>query len=204
MKTGAVIVAAGMSTRMCQFKQLMTIGNIPMAERVIMNFQHAGIRDIAVVTGYQGEKLEQSLRHLHARCLKNENYRTTEMFDSAKIGLKYIKDLCEQTFFCPADVPVFTEDTVKNLLQYNDMLVQPVYCGKIGHPVKINCSLIPDILRYKGDRGLKGALDSLGVKPLKIAVDDRGTVMDADTKEDYERLVSVYEEQCLKKDGGKS
>ena len=50
MKAGAVIVAAGMSTRMKQFKQMMKIGNFTMAERVVINFKRAGIQDIVMVT----------------------------------------------------------------------------------------------------------------------------------------------------------
>lgn len=53
MKAGAVIVAAGMSTRMKQFKQMMKIGNFTMAERVVINFKRAGIQDIVMVTGYR-------------------------------------------------------------------------------------------------------------------------------------------------------
>ena len=57
MRVGAVIVAAGMSTRMKQFKQLMKIGNLTMAERVVINFKRSGIRDIVMVTGYRGKQL---------------------------------------------------------------------------------------------------------------------------------------------------
>lgn len=60
MKTGAVIAAAGMSSRMMQFKQLMKIGNRTMAERVIMNFRRAGIEEIAIVTGYRCDQMEKS------------------------------------------------------------------------------------------------------------------------------------------------
>ena len=51
MSIGAVIVAAGMSTRMKDFKQLMKIGDLTMAERVIVNFRRAGVKDIVMVTG---------------------------------------------------------------------------------------------------------------------------------------------------------
>ena len=50
MRYGAVIVAAGMSRRMKDFKQLMKIGDMTFAERVITNFQRAGVQDIVIVT----------------------------------------------------------------------------------------------------------------------------------------------------------
>lgn len=63
MTIGTVIVAAGMSTRMKDFKQLMKIGDLSMAERVVLNFQRAGIRNIVMVTGFQGKLVEKSLQH---------------------------------------------------------------------------------------------------------------------------------------------
>ena len=60
MRYGAVIVAAGMSTRMKQFKQLMKIGEMSLAERVIVNFRRAGVKDIVMVTGFNADQLEKS------------------------------------------------------------------------------------------------------------------------------------------------
>ncbi len=41
-----------MSARMKDFKQLMKIGDLTMAERVVVNFRQAGVNDIVMVTGY--------------------------------------------------------------------------------------------------------------------------------------------------------
>lgn len=94
-----------MSARMKDFKQLMKIGDLTMAERVVVNFRQAGVNDIVMVTGYQGKKLEKELRHLGTTFLRNDDYETTQMFDSAKIGFTYLKDRCDRILFCPADVP---------------------------------------------------------------------------------------------------
>ena len=74
MRFGAVIVAAGMSKRMNDFKQLMKIGDMTFADRVITNFQRAGIQDIAIVTGYRGEELEKSLKGSGVVFLRNDHY----------------------------------------------------------------------------------------------------------------------------------
>lgn len=198
MKTGAVIVAAGMSTRMRQFKQLMKIGEMSMAERVIVNFQCAGVKDIVVVVGYRAGEVEKELHGYGITFIKNMNYRTTEMFDSAKLGLEYLENRCDRILFCPADVPVFTENTVKSLLQRNEDLVIPVYQEKPGHPILINCTLISDILKYQGGGGLRGAIDFLGAEAARISVDDEGAVMDADTKEDYTRLVKLHNKKLMR------
>ena len=198
MRIGAVIVAAGMSTRMDDFKQLMKIGNLTMVERVVVNFLRTGIKDIVMITGYRGDEVEKSLRHFGVTFLRNENYETTQMFDSAKMGLAYLQDRCDRIFFCPADVPFFSGDTVKELLEQDGEIVFPVCQKKIGHPIRIDADLIPSILEYQGDRGLKGALDSLGIEPVQIPVKDEGAITDADTKEDYEHLVEIHNSRLIR------
>ena len=50
MQTGALIVAAGKSSRMGDFKPMLQLGSISIAQRVINNFRQAGISKIVVVT----------------------------------------------------------------------------------------------------------------------------------------------------------
>lgn len=193
MQTGAVIAAAGMSARMVQFKQLMKIGNRTMTERVIANFRTAGIREIVVVTGHRSEQMEKELRGFEVTFLKNEDYETTRMFASVKIGLEYLKDKCDRVFFCPADVPFFMAGTVEAMLGQDADVVQPVYGERAGHPVLIRTCLIPRILAYTGDDGLRGALRSIeGLERRRIAVQDEAVIMDADTGEDFQRLADLH------------
>ena len=50
MQTGALIVAAGKSSRMGDFKPMLQLGSISIAQRVINNFRQAGISKVVVVT----------------------------------------------------------------------------------------------------------------------------------------------------------
>ena len=93
MRIGAVIVAAGMSSRMGEFKPMLHIGSISVAQRILANFHQAGIKKIVMVTGYNATALERHLAGNGVVFLRNEAYETTQMFDSAKIGLNYMKDI---------------------------------------------------------------------------------------------------------------
>ena len=191
MRYGAVIVAAGMSTRMKQFKQLMKIGDMNIAERVIVNFRRAGIREIVMVTGYNAENLEKALKDFDITFVRNNNYETTQMFDSARLGLEKIKGKCDRVFFCPVDVPFFTDLTVAEelkLMERNDNVdvVVPECGGKDGHPLLLRGSVIPEILAYSGERGMRGAYESLPAgSVVRVSVNDEGAVIDADTRDDY-------------------
>ncbi len=194
MKAGAVIVAAGMSTRMKQFKQMMKIGNFTMAERVAINFKRAGIQDIVMVTGYRSRQLEAYLDYLDLEFVENKQYEHTDMFESARIGFRRLQNRCDKVLFCPADIPFFTDDTVKKVLSQNAEIVAPRCEGRSGHPISIHRELIPAILSYQGEEGLRGALNATGIPIQYVDVEDQGTLMDADTREDFEKLVMLHNE----------
>ena len=61
MQTGAVITAAGMSSRMGDFKPMLNIGSISIAQRVVATLRQAGVGKIVMVTGYQALQLERHL-----------------------------------------------------------------------------------------------------------------------------------------------
>ena len=82
MQTGALIVAAGKSSRMGDFKPMLQLGSISIAQRVINNFRQAGISKVVVVTGYHADVLECHLASNNVVFLRNENYANTHMFDS--------------------------------------------------------------------------------------------------------------------------
>ena len=203
MRYGAVIVAAGMSTRMKQFKQLMKIGDMSIAERVVVNYRRAGVRDIVMVTGYNADQIEKSLKDFDISFVRNDDYETTEMFDSARMGLEKMSGRCDRLFFGPVDVPFFTDQTVSDEMEMMDFnpdirVIIPRCSGRDGHPVLIDSSVLPDILAYDGDSGMKGALESLpSGSVLRIIVDDEGAVIDADTREDYQKLVDLHTSRLL-------
>lgn len=197
MRIGAVIVAAGMSTRMNDFKQLMKIGDLSFAERVVHNFQRAGIKDMVMVTGFQAKLLEKSLQHYGITFIRNEEYETTQMFDSVKLGLSFFKGKCDRVIFCPVDVPFFTDDTVQRLLKADGKVVLPTCNNRLGHPIRIDGDLIEAILKHDGERGLKGALDSLEAQKNYLMIQDEGAITDADTQEDYRHLVELYHSRLI-------
>lgn len=203
MSFGAVITAAGMSTRMNQFKQLMNVGgpkNRTMAEQVVTNFLEAGITDIVVVTGFRADEVESALDKYKITFIKNPDYQRSQMFDSVKLGLSLLQNRCDKIFFCPVDIPFFKSETVKKLMQQEAELVYPSYNMKKGHPVLICSSLVQKILEYKGQGGLKGALNDCGCKPFFLELDDEAILYDADTRADFEKLIKDFGPASVKKE----
>lgn len=198
MQTAALIAAAGMSSRMGDFKPMLNIGSITIAQRVIATFHQAGIDKIVMVTGYQAVTLERHLSGSGVIFLRNDRYETTQMFDSVKIGLEYLMDKCDRVLFTPVDVPLFTAETVRKLLDSHAELACPVCDGRHGHPLLISSALLPRILSDSGEQGLKGAVSRCGVSMTAVAVEDPGTLRDADTPEDYSKLLEYHNSQLIR------
>ena len=198
MQTAAIIVAAGMSSRMGDFKPMLNIGSISIAQRIVANFHQAGVDKIVMITGYNATTLERHLSGNGIIFLRNENYETTQMFDSAKIGLEYLKDKCDRILFTPVDIPLFTSATVRTLIESSAELACPVCEGQQGHPILIASRLVDSILSDSGEGGLKGAISRCGVEQQEIEVEDAGVLHDADTPEDYRTLLNMHNAQLVR------
>ena len=198
MEIGALIVAAGMSRRMGEFKPMLSLGSISVAQRVVATLSQAGVSKIVMVTGYNATMLERHLTGNGIIFLRNEDYEHTQMFDSVKIGLRYLLDKCDRVLFTPVDVPLFTAGTVRSILDSGAELASPMCQGKQGHPILIANRLIPEILNDCGEQGLKGAMDRCSEPLHRIDVADFGTIKDADTPEDFSELLDYHNSQLVR------
>ena len=196
--TAALIVAAGRSSRMGDFKPMLNIGSISIAQRVVATFQQAGVEQIVMITGYNATLLERHLSGNGIVFLRNERFAETQMFDSARIGLKYLQGKCSRLLFTPVDIPLFTASTVRALLESGEELACPICGGETGHPILIGSALIDTLLRDSGEGGLKGALERCGTAMAQVQVQDRGVLHDADTPEDYRALLRYHNEQLVR------
>jgi CTP:molybdopterin cytidylyltransferase MocA len=202
LKNGAVITAAGRSSRMGVFKPLLKIESLTVAEHIIRSFQAASVTHIVIVTGNNAEELENSIKqglkqHLKDSSivfLRNDNYEHNEMLDSIKIGLRFQKDKCGKIFITPVDVPLFSSDTVKALLHCKKDVGIPMYEGKTGHPIILGNDAVTKILAYSGSGGLRNAITELSLEVEYIETEDRGILYDIDTQEDYASILKLYSE----------
>ena len=120
------------------------------------------------------------------------------MFDSAKIGLSYLKDKCDRILFTPVDIPLFTALTVTQLMETDAELACPVCEGRTGHPLLIASSLVDALLRDPGDGGLQGAISRCGTAMTRVEVEDPGVLHDADTPADYAELLSYHNAHLIR------
>jgi len=198
MKTGAVIVAAGMSSRMNDFKPMLKVGSITIVKRIISTLQQAGADPVVLITGNHADILEKHVARMDIICLRNEAYETSQMFDSAKIGLSYLQSQCDRILFSPVDIPLFTSRSVCRLLETESPVAVPVCGGHEGHPLLLDAKAVEKILAYEGSGGLASAVESSGFIKQQVEVEDEGVLFDMDTPEDYERLLHWHNRQMFR------
>ena len=96
----------------------------------------------------------------------------------------------------PVDVPLVSPITIKALLtavqNHPGSIIYPVYQGKWGHPPLIPVALIPDILSWTQEGGLKSVLASRSDLAVYVDVPDSAVLFDIDTDEDYRQLVERF------------
>ncbi len=198
VKSGAVIVAAGMSSRMKDFKPLLPLSGNTLIGKAIKTLQSAGISPIVVITGRSADLLKDYLAEFDVICLDNLKYEHTDMFYSACIGLEYIQDKAECVFFLPADVPLFSRHSLNamiNQMSFSDCdIILPQRCGRKGHPILIKSSAVSALLFYDGGNGLKGAIQEYDGRKEVLEIPDIGMTIDADRRSDYELMKLLTDE----------
>lgn len=195
--TGGIIVAAGKTSKRNELNPLSKIGSITVIKRIVLTFQSVGISPIVVITGYEAEEIEHHLAHYGVIFLRNEQYENSQMFDSAKLGLNFLENKCDQVIFTPVNIPMFTPETIQKMVKCDEKILSPSYHGKAGHPLLISSELIPCILTYDGNEGMQGAIENIGIKRKWINVEDEGIVHDTDGIDQLDELLKKHNEHML-------
>lgn len=197
MKIKGLIVAAGLSSRMKDFKPLMKIENKPLIINTIDSLKKGGIEDISIVVGYRGEEIEKCVKDKNVNIIYNNNYNNTFMYDSFKLGLNRIKNNCDGIVFLPGDVGFVSKYTIdlliKEINKSDSKIIYPVYKNTVGHPPIISSKCFEYLLNYDGNNGLKGAMQNFEEDSKKIYTPDKFILCDMDYQEDFYRVKYDFE-----------
>ena len=185
-KVGGIIAVANQEVA----KPLLQVGAIPIIRRIVITYQQVGVFPIVVVVGGDDEELKRELSALGVIFLKYEQGGTPELMDSVRTGLQYLQGKCSRVVFAPVNVPMFTPDTLQTLLGTEGEIVVPSWQGRGGHPIVLSDGVIPQIISYSGENGLRGALETL--PRTWVDVDDKGILANAHDEEELNRHLGVH------------
>ena len=201
---GAVILAAGRSSRMGALKPLLPAPGGTVLSREIGILARAGVRRTAVVTGHEAEQIETACAGPGVEFVHNGEYASTGMIDSLLLGLAALPGELEGAFVLPADAPGFSLFTLRReqeaLASGGADVIRPVADGLPGHPLLLRRSFFPLVRDYDGPEGLRGLLSLHGERVRELPLPEPGLALDADTPEDYRRLLEYMEIQVPDRD----
>jgi probable phosphoglycerate mutase len=196
-RLGAVVLAAGRSSRMGDLKPLLEVEGRSLLARAIGAFKGAGLDDVVVVAGHRRDEVAAAAEAAGARVLTNAEY-DSGMFSSLRVGVLGLADAVGRFFVLPADTPLVRPETVGRLVRQGRVartadgstveVAIPEHGGIPGHPPLLAASLRREIRVADPPGGLRELLDARAAATARVPVDDPGVLLDADTPDDLARL----------------
>jgi len=176
---------------MGQSKQLLLLDGKPFISHCVDNIIAAGITDIAAVLGPDSAELSGLLHGLPVKTTLN-NDLGSDMAGSVRAGLSAVKKDSSGVLICLCDHPLVCASTIKALAARHydapDSIIIPTFNDAKGHPTLFPRSVIKEI--YSGIN-LRQIINNSLDKVELFEVEDRGVIIDIDTKEDYIRAGEI-------------
>jgi molybdenum cofactor cytidylyltransferase len=202
----AVVLAAGLSTRMGRNKLLLTFRDKPLVVHAVDTLLASKVGEIIVVLGYESEKVWDRLDDNQDRVsnvgqksrvllVENPDYREG-LSTSVRTGVQAISPEADAIMIYLADQPLLEPADVNRIIEgfaaaktENKTIVVPFFKGERGNPVVLDASLRDSILGIVGDVGCKGVIKRYPEKVYAIEMNNDHVVRDVDDAQAYERLV---------------
>jgi molybdenum cofactor cytidylyltransferase len=193
-RVGAVVLAAGRSTRMGEPKQLLRLGKSTVLEQTLDNILGARVDDVVLVLGSSAEIIRRQVPASTFEGLKvvvNEAYGQG-MASSLREGLSALDPQIDAALIVLADQPFVRPETFGRIVdryrRSEAEIVIPTHKGSRGNPVLLDRAVFPEILALDGDIGCRAIFGGHLEGIVMVEVDDAGILIDIDNKADYERL----------------
>ena len=185
----ALVLAAGMSTRMGCAKLLMKLAGKPLLQHVIDNLEKSSVDKITVILGEEAGNVLKEVNFGNASIFINKHYNDG-MSSSLKAGVQILGRDCNAFLVVLADQPFVESSIIDSIIdkywETRGLLVVPAFEGVRGNPVLLDFSLKKEVLDVSGDEGARRVIQRHQIDVIEVEVNDPSVLMDIDTPTDYE------------------
>jgi len=201
-KIFGLILAAGFSSRMDDFKPLVHYDQKPFIAHIIDKLSTV-CDEILVVTGFNGYALEDSVKAIYHEnpILKKIDFIHNKdfikgMFSSVQVGLK---EIClkmqedDHVMLHLVDQPHISEDVYERLAEKahspNMKVIVPSYNMNAGHPIVLLKEVVEEIVGAPESENLRDLLRKLNDEIIYVNISDESIIQDVNTLEERNRYL---------------
>ncbi|HEY0171462.1 MAG TPA: nucleotidyltransferase family protein [Pyrinomonadaceae bacterium] len=192
---GAVVLAAGSSSRMGRPKQLLRFGGETLLRRAAHAALGAGCGPVVVVTGAHAVQTRGELRGLGVLEVENLLWETG-MGSSVRAGVEALSEAQAEAaavVLMLCDQPLVNADVVAGLVAAHRAtgrdVVASQYGGSFGVPALFAGTLFDELRRLEGHAGAKQVIERHISRAHFVSFP--GGEIDVDTPDDFSRLLST-------------
>ena len=189
---GAIILAAGGSSRFGRPKQLLPFRGESLVRRAVRAASEGGCGRIAVVVGEERDLIEVELRETCAFVIHNPQWRRG-LGSSIRAGLQYLRSSnskVDAAVLLACDQPFVEGCTISALLTMREDSGKPIvasrYARTLGVPALFDRTCFEALLALPDESGAKTLIDSRAGDVAEIEF-EQGAI-DIDTPVDLERV----------------
>ncbi|MBS0580404.1 MAG: nucleotidyltransferase family protein [Proteobacteria bacterium] len=181
----AVVLAAGASTRFGSPKQLVRIAGRPLLHASVTRAAEIAGNALVVVLGSGAAQLAPLLKHSAGGIVINQEWREG-LASSIRAGIARLPGTCAGALLILADQPAVSVEDLKRLA--GAWRRQPLHIaaalheGGLGLPAVFPRSLFPELLRLRGDAGVRVLLRRNAERLVRVTMPS--AAIDLDTPED--------------------
>lgn len=196
-RIGAIVLAAGRSSRMGRNKLLLDLEGRPIVAHVVAEARAAGFTDIVIVTGHQAGKVKAALANEPVRIVEARHYGDG-MAESLKAGIRALAPEIDAALILLGDMPQVSRHLMRALTRaYNPLegraIVLPVAEGKRGNPALFDRRFFPAMLALEGDIGARQIIAGNAELVAEVPAEPQEIFVDVDTPEAYRQVLESRE-----------
>ncbi len=190
----AVVLAAGLSSRMGRNKLLVDLDGKPLVRRTVEAAAGSAAEPVFVVTGNQAPEVRDALSGLAVEFVHNPDFRFG-LSTSLKAGIRALPGSADGVLVLLGDMPAITSSLIDRMIAAFDPQEGRAICvathhGKRGNPVLWDRRFFADILALEGDVGAKHLVAANSELVCEIESGDDAPLTDIDTPEALDSWVS--------------
>ena len=190
---GAVVLAAGRSSRMGREKALLPFGRSTVLETILGALTAAGVLHVRVVLRPDLAEAARLAERRGAAVVANPDPEA-EMLESIRLGAAALPEVAA-FFVWPVDHPAVSIPTVVRLAgeARRDAVSIPTWRGRRGHPAIVGSDFRGALSRLPPGAGLRELWRVRRDAVIEVDVADPGVLANVNTPEDYEEARRLAE-----------